>query len=146
MVLSTVPPNILGGLINELTDDPDVNALVHKRVAGHVTAAGFAKGPGEYQAFIRLAILDAPPDPDVPVIFAAVAGSFYGVTPQNAWEVYWAAVRALHGVGPRLRPNGLGFYQSLIVGGGSQEEDPRTHQPVVQAVIDLIASTQVIAS
>jgi hypothetical protein len=145
-MLSPAPPNILGGLITELRDDEPTRTLVAKRVAGQVDAAGFAKGPGEYQAFIRLVILDAPPDPDVPVMFAKVAGSFYGVTPQNAWEVYWAAVRALHRAGPRLRANGLGIYQSLVVSGGDQGQDPDTHQPVVQAVIDLIASTQVIAS
>jgi hypothetical protein len=132
----------MGSLIRELTADPDVAALVGVRVRGFQPGPGDAKGPGEYQAFIVLTALSVPPHPRVPVTFAEYGIRCYGATPQGAWAVWGAVVKALHQVGPRTKSNGLLFYRTFVLTGGQQDRDPDTAQPVVTGSIRLTASLQ----
>lgn len=135
----------LGPLLTEIRDDADVDDLVDGRVRGYQPAAGDAQPVGKFKAFVVISALDVPPDPRLPITKATYAVRAYGVTPQGAWSVWAAVVKAIHGVGPRLKANGLGFYRSQVVSGGTQDEDPDTHQPVVEGVISLIATTTAVA-
>jgi hypothetical protein len=148
----------MGSLIVEIRDDFDVDDLVDRRVrggepapqildetTGEVLAEGDARGPGEYIPFIVLTTLSAPPEPRVPLTFATYGARSYGVTPQNAWAVYGALVKAIHNIGPRLRASGVGIYNTLVISGGEQDKDPDTKQPVVTATIRLVAATQAVA-
>lgn len=134
----------LGALLVEIRDDVDVDSLVNGRVRGFEPAPGDAKPAGSFQAFIILSALSVPPEKRTPVTFATYAVRCYGSTAQNAWAVYGALVKAIHMVGPRLKASGLGFYQSIAVSGGEQSKDPDTKQPVVEATISLVATTQAV--
>lgn len=147
----------MGALITELRADPDVAALVGSRVrgfepapvrkdaAGAVVDQGDARGPGEYIAFVILQALDVPPHPRVPITFGDYLARAYGSTPQHAWAVWGALVKALHGVGARRKTNGLGIYRTSITSGGTQDKDPDTQQPLVTGTIRIIATVQAIA-
>lgn len=137
----------MGALIAEARNDADVGLLVGNRVRGYepkpATDAdrGDARGPGEYVPFVIISALSVPPHPRVPVTFAEYALNAYGTTPQNAWAVWGALVKAFHAVRTRVKGNGLGIYQSLVVSGGEQDRDPDTSQPVVRGVVRVIATT-----
>lgn len=135
----------LGSLLIEIRDDVDVDALVDGRVRGFEPAPGDAQPKGSYRAFVVIVALSVPPDPQLPVTFATYGIRCYGVTPQNAWAVWGAVVKALHETGPRVKSNGLGIYKTIAVEGGEQEKDPDTGQPVVTGTIRLIATTQAVA-
>jgi hypothetical protein len=133
-----------GSLITELRTDSDVSDLVGARVRGFEPAPGDAKGPGAYQAFVVVVALAVPPHPRVPITFADYLVRCYGATPQGASAVWGAVVKAVHKVGPRVKTNGLGIYQSAIASGGEQLRDPDTKQPYVEGVIQVIATAQAI--
>jgi hypothetical protein len=78
----------------------------------------------------------------VPITFAEYGIRCYGATPQNAFAVWGAVVKALHQVGPRTKSNGLLIYKSIVLTGGTQDRDPDTQQPVVTGSIRLTASLQ----
>lgn len=130
-----------GPIIVEAREDPDVAALVSARVRGPEPAKDDAKGAGEYQAFVTVACLSAPPFFGVPITFAEYALNAYGVTYQNAWAVWGALVKCFHKTGPRVKANGLVIYQTLAISGGTEDSDPATKQPVVRGTIRVIAST-----
>jgi len=132
----------MGALILELRADADVAALVDTRVRGYQPAPGDALGPGEYRPFVVLQALTVMPHARVPVTWAEYAVRTYGATPQGAWAVWGAVVKALHEVGHRTTTAGQLFYKSIIVSGGTQDEDPDTHQPLVTGSVQLIASLQ----
>lgn len=135
----------MGSLILELRADTDVAALVSTRVRGFEPAPGDARGAGDYQAFIVVSALSVPPHPRVPITFAEYGIRCYGVTPQNAFAVWGAVVKALHQVGPRTKSNGLLVYRTFVLAGGTEDRDPDTKQPVVTGTIRLTASLQSIA-
>jgi hypothetical protein len=137
--------NPLGSLLVEIRSDVDVDGLVNGRVRGREPAPGDAMASGSYQAFAVLVTLDAPPDPQLPVTFATYAIRAYGSTPQNAWAVWGAIVKAVHQIGPRVKSNGLGIYKTKVVSGGEEDTDPDTKQPLVTGVIRLTATTRVVA-
>ena len=107
--------------------------------------AGDVQPRQSWRKFIVLNTLSAPPDPDLPVTFATYGARCYGATFKDAWAVYGALVKSTHRIGARLKDSGLGIYQSLVTGGGSEEKDPDTKQPYVTASISLIATTRVVA-
>lgn len=147
---------VLGPLITATRQDSAIQAVIGndengiRRVRGFEPAEGDVitgvdvNGRPKFLPFIVFVILDATPDDDVPVTFASIGARCYGSTPQNAWAVYAALVRALHRVGPRV-VSGLGIYQTLVRG-GQQTTDPDTKQPVVMATIPLLATAQVFAT
>lgn len=135
----------LGSLLVEIRNDFDVEALVDGRVRGFEPAPGDAGAAGSYKAFVVIVTLSAPPDPQLPVTFATYGIRCYGVTPQGAWAVWGAVVKAIHSIGPRLKSNGLGIYRSAVVSGGEQGKDPDTQQPVCEGTVRLIATTQAVA-
>lgn len=134
----------MGTLILEARGDADVAALVGTRVRGFEPGPDDAQGPGEYQAFVVLSALTVPVNPQLPITDATYSVAAYGSTPQNAWAVWAALVKAFHAVGPRVGASGLGIYRSWATG-GEQDKDPDTDQPVVRGVLRLIATAQAIA-
>lgn len=132
----------MGALLLELRADTDVAALVGARVRGYEPGPGDAGGSGAYRAFVVLTALSVPPHPRVPMTWAEYGVRAYGATPQNAWAVWGAVVKALHQVGHRSAASGLLTYKTIIVTGGAQDKDPDTDQPVVTGSVQLIASLQ----
>lgn len=141
MTMLTAPQlNPMGALIAEAKADPDVAALTGTRVRGGEPAPGDARGPGEYQAFVVISALDVPPHPQLPITFAEYALNAYGTTHQNASAVWFALVKAFHKARARVKGNGLGIYQSIVVTGGGEDRDPDTDQPVVRGTVRVIAT------
>lgn len=141
----------MGALITEARADADLAMLVGTRVRGYEpapktpTSPADAQGPGAYQAFVVISALDVPPHPRIHITFADYFARCYGSTPQNAWAVWAAFAKAFHMAGPRSKTSGLLLYRTLITGGGQQETDPDTKQPLVSGTIRVIASTQAVA-
>lgn len=135
----------MGSLILEARADSDVASLVGTRVRGFEPAEDDAKGPGEYQAFVVISALSVPVNARVPITDALYALSAYGSTPQNAWAVWGALVKAFHAVGPRIGSSRLGIYRSWV-SGGEQDKDPDTAQPVVRGTLRLIATAQAVTA
>ena len=133
----------MGTLILEARADSDVAALVSTRVRGFEPAPGDAKGAGEYQAFVVFSALDVPVNPRLPITDATYGIAAYGATPQNAWAVWGALVKAFHAVGPRIGSSDLGIFRSWMTG-GEQDKDPDTGQPLVRGVLRLIGTAQAV--
>jgi len=136
----------LGKLLLELRDDLEVDALVDGRVRGQEPAPGDAMGAGQYKAFVVISTLATPRLPRVPVQRSRYGVRCYGRTPQEAMELYGACSDAIHLIGPRLKSNGLGIYISLDDTGGTASRDPDTQQPLVDFVIELLATTQAVTT
>jgi hypothetical protein len=136
-----------GALIVEIRETPEVAALVKSRVRPDEPAGasdayeGDALAAPNYKAFIVVTPLSIPPDPRLPISFAEWGFSCYGATFQNAWAVYAAVVKGIHGRGVRTKSSGLGFYNSFVATGGGEDTDPITKQPVVTGTIRAIVTT-----
>lgn len=142
-------PDVLAKLIIELKADSGVAAIVGNRVAGLEPVAGWAKGPGEYLAFVVLVQLDSPVIPGVPVQRSVIVARCYGggETPVvQASALRWAVHHAIQLRGQRVHANGLGIYQTLETAGGDAERDPDTRQPYYSVVITALATTMAVAS
>lgn len=141
----------MGSILAEGKADPDVAALVGTRVRGFEpkgkteTYEGDALGPGSYKNFVVVAALSVPLHPRVPISFSEYSIRCYGVTPQGAWEVWAAWVKAFHMVDERVKGNGLGIYWTYILGGGTQDKDPDTDQPVVTGTMRVTHTTVAVA-
>lgn len=136
----------MGTLILEARADSDVATLTGGRVRGFQPAEGDALGPGHYQAFVVIDALTVPVHQQLPITEAEYGIAAYGSTPQNAWAVWGALVKAFHGVGPRIATSGLGIYRSWAASGGTQDKDPDTGQPLVRGSIRLIATAQAVTA
>lgn len=142
----------LGAVLAWAAADPDLATLTGGRIRAiepkPVTDdgdAGDARGPKDYVNYVLIAPVDVPPHPSLPVSFADFSVQCFGVTNQGAFEVYRAFVAAFHHVGSRVRPNGLGIYQTLVSSGsGFADRDPDTRQPLVRAVLRVIYATSLI--
>lgn len=142
----------VGTYILELRADSDLTALVSGRIrafeplGASATYEGDALSPGSYKAFVVVKAQSVPPHPRLPITDAELLVQCYGVTAQNASEVYGAVVKATHGVGARVRANSIGIYRSWIIAGGEQLKDPDTRQPYVEAVARFIATAQAVTA
>jgi hypothetical protein len=143
--------NVLGPLVMELREATPMAAVVGlddrgiRRIRGFEPKAGDAQPAEKYIPFVVLSLLDATPDPDIPVTFAIVGFRCYGATAQGAWEIYAALVQSLHRQGPRTA-GPIGIYQSLVISGGTQDKEPDTKQPLVRGSIELLATAQAFAA
>jgi hypothetical protein len=135
--------DVFGKVLSELADDAAVAALTD-RVRGHVPGPGDAQGPGAYVPFVVLLDLGGPPMRRVPLQRASIAVRCYGVTPQGAKALYVACSNAVHDIGPRTEGS-IYIYDSADSTGGEEGADPRTKQPYVEFVIELIAATAAVA-
>ncbi len=135
-----------GKALIELRDDPVV-AGITDRIRGHEPAPGDANGPGEYQAFVVVTDLGTIRyRRGIPVQVERIDVRCYADNYTNAKALFLACSDALHDVGPRVHSNGLGIYQSHDDTGGQEGSDPRTKQPYVEGVFELIATTAVVAA
>lgn len=141
-MLSAVMIDPLGSILTELRADVDLDLLVDERIRGGEPGPADVSDP--FQAFVVLIALDDYPHPRVPIQRALYGVDCYGVTYQGAREVWGAVVKAMHVVGSRMKANGLGIYISAIDSGGEQDEDPRTHQPLIRGVIRVTTTAQAI--
>lgn len=135
--------DIFGKVLSELADDDGVSAITD-RIRGHVPGPDDARGPGEYVPFVVLSDLGGPPMRRVPLQRPSISVRCYGVTPQGAKALYVACSNAVHDVGPRAH-SGVYIYDSADSTGGEEGSDPRTKQPYVEFVIELIAATAAVA-
>jgi len=143
----------VGTLVVELRADADVESLVGARIrtfeplGASDTYEGDALGPGHYKAFVVVTTLSVPIDRRVPITRPEYALTCYGTSPQNASAIWGAVVKAIHGVGARIRAsNGQGIYVSWAATGGEQDKDPFTSQPLVRGTIELIATAQAVTA
>lgn len=143
--------DVLPKLLIELRDDTDVAAIVDRRVRGFEPAPGDADfeidAASEHKfkhAFVVLVQLEALRILRVPVQRPRIVARCYGRTHAEAAALRWACSKAIHLVGPRVHNNGLGIYLSKDDGGGEQEKDPDTQQPLQLLLIDLFATTQAV--
>lgn len=134
-----------GKVLLELRDDVTV-AGITDRIRGHQPGPDDAKGPGEYVAFVVVSDLGGIRGRrGLPIQYPMVNLRAYADTYSNAKALYLACQDALHDVGPRIHDNGLGFYESHDESGGSEGFDPRTNQPYIEGVFQLIATTTAVA-
>jgi hypothetical protein len=136
--------DLLGKAVIEARSDATVAAITD-RIRAHKPGPDDANGPGEFIPFAVLSDLGGPPLRRVPVQILTIGVRAYGVTPQGAKALYIAISNAFHDEGPRKHGT-VGIYRSADISGGSEGEDPRTHQPYVDGVIELIATTSAVAA
>jgi hypothetical protein len=136
--------DVFGKLLNEIADDAIVGAITD-RVRGHHPGPGDVQGAGEFVPFVVLQDLGGPPLTRTPVQTLSVNVRAYGATPQGAKALYVACSNALHHVGPRIH-SGIGIYISHDETGGTEGDDPVTHQPYVEGVFSAIVATAVVAA
>lgn len=145
-----------GPLVSELRADLDLASLVSTRVAagepkpdkvvnGVIVERGYARGPGEYVAFV---VITGAPAPmlSVPVSRSTYGVRCYGATFQNATAVWGAVVKALHRVGPRVKASGLGIYLTVLDESAEPGKDPDTNQPYIEGTIRIIATAQAVTA
>jgi hypothetical protein len=135
-----------GKALIEIRDDPFVAAITD-RIRGHEPGPDDAKGPGEYVPFVVLSDLGfLRGRRGLPIQTVRINVRAYAATYTAAKALFMACSDAVHDVGPRIHANGLGIYQSHDDTGGSEGYDPRTKQPYVEGVIELIATTSAVAA
>lgn len=130
-----------GSLVDELRDV----GLASGRVAAGESKAGWSRGPNQYQRFVVLVRLGTVRVTRTPLQVVRYAARCYGVTWQDATALYGELSDALHLVGPRVGPTGVGLYLTRDDGGGTAEYDPDTKQPYEIGVIELFATTDGVA-
>lgn len=151
--------DVLGKVLIEIRQDPAVVAIAGAnptstpaRVRGFEPApqtdsyAGDAQGSGSYRAFVVLVNQGGSRMHRVPVQHPRLVARCYGRTPTEAAALAVAVSDSIHYQGPRVHANGLGIYASFDDQGGEQDRDPDTQQPYVPIFIDLLATTQAVAS
>ena len=135
-----------GKVLIELRDDPIVAAITD-RIRGHQPGPDDARGPDDYQAFVVVTDLATIRGRrGLPIQTVRVNVRAYAATGTAAKALYLACSDALHDVGPRIHANGLGIYTSHDETGGEEGSDPKTHQPYVEGVFELIATTSAVAA
>lgn len=148
----------VGKLLIELREDSAVDAIVHGRVRSpepappvyHPTTKalldpGDARDRSDWVAFVVIVPVGTQRHPRVPTQRSRFVIRCYGRNPTEAWDLYAACSDAIHGVGPRVHAGGLGIYVSHDETGGETDMDPDTRQPLVTFVVELVATTQVVA-
>jgi len=143
----------VGRLLTELRDDDAVADIVGEnpheavpRVRSPKAGPGdMQQGPENYRAFVTIATLALPRMQSVPVQRARHVVRCFGRTPEEAAALYAACSDALHHRGPRVTGAGLGIYVTHDDTGGEEGEDPDTHQPTYDFVVETLATTQVVA-
>ena len=156
----TFYPDVLPKILTDIRSDTGVAAITARirspEPAGPVihptTRAVIDKGDRRagtadepYVAFVVLRSLPAIRHPRVPLQFARIVAQCYGRTSAEAAELRWRVGDSIHQAGPRVYGNGLGIYNSLDDSGGEQQLDPHTQQPYQEIVIEVPATTQVVA-
>lgn len=133
----------LGKLLTEIRSNVAVAALT-TRIRGGEPAPGDATKP--YQRFVVLVRLTPQRyKGHNPVQRMRIGFRCYGTTYQDATALYGAVSDAIHGVGPRLNAGGVLIYRTWDDIGLGATQDPATGQPHEDGVIDVFASTQLVA-
>lgn len=70
----------------------------------------------------------------------------YGLTPQDATAFYGVVSDAAHNLNPRLNGSGIGIWNSRVIEDNGAALDPDTGQPYEDGLIELLATTQVVAA
>lgn len=142
-------PDVLPKLLVELREDEAVSAIVGDRVRspkpspGDVDWDDIEDGTRKFKnALIVLGRLSSPRRLQLPVQDARIVVTCLGRTVVEAAELRWAASNAIHNIGPRIHPNGLGIYNSWEDAGGEADSDPDTGQPLERFIVAAIATTQ----
>jgi hypothetical protein len=142
----------LGKVLTEVRGDATVAAIAGAnptsspaRVRGGEPAPGDAQAKESYRAFVVLVLEGRQRFKRVPIQRPRIIARCYGRTMQEAAALASAVSNAIHERGRRIHANGLGIYNSWDDGGGEQDTDPDTDQPMVPVFIDLLATTQAVA-
>lgn len=142
-----------GKVIVELMNDAVVTSITD-RIRGHEPGPADIEGPDGkplesdgYLAFVVVSDLGTLRGRrGLPIQTERVNVRCYGRTYSNAKALFLACSDALHDVGTRVHANGLGIYASHDATGGTEGSDPRTNQPYIEGVFELIATTTAVAA
>lgn len=135
----------LGAAVAELAADSAVHAIttrIRPIEPGGTLLDGDAKGPGQYNAFVIVSVLDQPWQAPTATSVVTLGLRCYADTFAKAEVLYLACAAVFHRKGPRIAASRLGIYNSLVLGGGVFDKDPDTKQPLVHGVIELNVSIQ----
>lgn len=116
------------------------------RVRGNKPAVGDARGPEAYRRFVVIVDLGGPRFHRTPLQVLRYAIRCYGVTPQDARDLYGEVSDELDNGGPRYGPTDVAIHQTLDDTGGSYNEDPDTRQPYFEGIYVVMAGAQALAS
>lgn len=122
------------------------NEPAPERIVSGAVVPGDARGPGQYQRFVVLVDLGGPRLHRAPVQTLRYLLRAYGVTPQDARDLYGECSDLLDNAGPRYGASGVALYQTLDDTGGAFGKDPKTDQPFYEGAIEIVAGAQALAS
>lgn len=134
----------LGFLLTTIRDAPAVAAIT-PRVRGAQLADDDAPPAVVLR---RLGVTRSPVGPNsdrVGLQGVTIAALCYGVTFQQAAQLYGAVSDAVHMKGPRRDAGGRLIFLSIDESGGEATLDPDTRWPFETAVINVIAAAQTVA-
>lgn len=136
----------LGKLIIDVRADAGVAAIT-TRIRGGEPGPDDAKGTDAYVPFVVFVRLGTQRHPRLPIQTVRIGFRCYGVTAQQAAQLYGAVSDAVHNKGPRIASGGtkVVIYRSFDETGGDAAKDPDTKQPFESGVIELSAATQAAA-
>lgn len=129
----------LAAAIAELRADAAVSAIT-ARIRGVEPGAGDALGPGEYQAFVVLSVIDAPYIGRSGVRDATIAIAAYADGWPEAEALYQACEAVFRDRSARTVGT-VGVYHSQVVSGGAPDRDPDTHQPLFRGIVSYPTTT-----
>jgi hypothetical protein len=132
----------MGSILYELR----VANVASKRVRAAEPAPGDAQPHGSYQRFVVVVDLGGPRQHRMPLQVLRYAIRAYGVTYQDARDLYGECSDVLDNAGPRYGPTDVALYQTLDDTGGSASKDPDTGQPVYEGIFEIFAGAQALAS
>ena len=133
-----------GFLLTTIRDFPAVAAIT-TRVRGGEPAPGDALGAGSYLAFVVLSRLGSLRLKRAPIQEVRLVARCYGATAQGAAALAGAVSDAIHAKGHRINGVGVAIFGSFDDGGLGADKDPDTGQPLESFVIQVGASTVLIA-
>lgn len=132
----------MGSIIYELR----AANIASKRVRAGEAAPGDAQPRASYQRFVVLVDLGGPRFHRAPLQVLRYSLRAYGVTYQDARDLYGDCSDVLDNAGPRYGPTDVAIYQTLDDTGGSSGKDPDTGQPFYEGVFEIFAGAQALAS
>lgn len=115
-------------------------------VVNGVTVDGDVRPFGSFQRFVVISDLGGPRFHRTPLQILRYAIRCYGVTYQDARDLYGEVSDVLDNAGPRYGPTDVPIYQTLDDTGGSAGKDPDTGQPYYDGVFEIYAGAQALAS
>ena len=127
--------------VAELAADSAIQGIVGldaggtRRVRPTEPGPGDALGPGLYQAFVVVSILDGSPLAHMGIRDNTLGIRAYAETYPKAEALWLACESVFRDRGARIATSRLGIYHSQVTGGGMADRDPDTRQPLFHGIV-----------